>query len=86
MTGRTCVEMKRWDHRWAAVVFAALLLSTLALAFAFIAEPARAIDDDPCPTCEPSENNPPTVDRTNASVADPAIAETYVTHTLGQRR
>lgn len=64
----TSVVKKLREHRWAAVIFAALLLSTLALAFALTAGPARAIDDDPCPPiCDPPENNPPSVAATNPS-------------------
>ena len=44
MTGRTGVEKKRWNHRWTAVVFAALLLSALA-ALAAQASPAFAQDE-----------------------------------------
>jgi hypothetical protein len=62
----TSVVKKLREHRRAAIIFAALLLSTLVLAFAL--RPAWAIGGDPCPPiCDPPENNPPSVDATNPS-------------------
>jgi hypothetical protein len=69
MVRSTGVGKKQWEHRLVVAVFAALLLSMLALAFAL--RPAWAIPGDPCPDCEPPVNNPPTVAANSGSVSIP---------------
>jgi hypothetical protein len=56
---------KLQDRKWAAAIFVATMLAALALVL--MAGPANAIDDDPCPDCEPPANNPPTVAADNGS-------------------
>jgi hypothetical protein len=65
------VGKKQWEYRLVVAVFAALLLSTLALAFVLTAGPALAVPGDPCPDCEPPVNNPPTVAANNGSASAP---------------
>lgn len=63
----TRVENKLREHRLAVAVFAALLMSALALAFALTAGPARALPGDPCPDCV-VVHSPPTVTKNSSTV------------------
>jgi hypothetical protein len=57
------------EHNRAVAVFAAAFLATLA--FVFMAVPAEAIPEDPCPDCGGGGNSAPTVAVNNGSVTFP---------------